>query len=375
MASSFADAHITLPYGGATEITKEITGRQITTERQQPRMARKTLFGKPDGCSNFFSILVTPIVLCRAGAASTFGPIVWHPGKESVIVKIRMGMVGLVTAVLTATSACGSGGSSPKTEAPSASKDSKISALLPQTVKDAGVIKAASDATYPPMEFLQGGKTLTGFDIDLGNALGQVLGVKIQWTNLSAASIIPGLENGRFDLAMTSAQDTPERRKAFTFVDYLNSGSDLMVTSGNPKKISDFASLCGLKLGVQAGTTQLNDAKATSAKDCSGNPVDIQTFQTNDQANLALNSKRVVAVFAQSATNAYVTSVSKGQYEVVSKPYNPALIGACMSKDSKLVKAVQAGIQKLIDDGTYKTIVDKWNLKSSSVATATVNGA
>ena len=90
--------------------------------------------------------------------------------------KIRMGMVGLCTAVLAATSACGSGSSSPKAETPAASKDSKIAALLPQAVKDTGVIKVGSDATYPPMEFLEGGKTLSGFDIDLGNALGQVLG-------------------------------------------------------------------------------------------------------------------------------------------------------------------------------------------------------
>lgn len=291
--------------------------------------------------------------------------------------KIRMGMVGLFAAVLTVTSACGSGDSSAKEkqEVPKVSKDTKLADMLPQAVKDAGVIKAASDATYPPMEFLQGGKTLAGFDIDLGNALGQVLGVKIEWTNLSAASIIPGLENGRFDMAMTAAQDTPERQEFFTFVDYLNSGSDIMVTKGNPKKISDFASLCGLKLGVQAGTTQLDDAKAASSKECADKPIAIQTFQTNDAANLALNSKRVDAVFAQSAVNAYVMSVSKGQYEVVSDAYNPALIGVCMPKDSELVDAVQAGIQKLIDDGTYDKIVEKWGLESSGVDKATRNGS
>lgn len=290
------------------------------------------------------------------------------------MVNTRMGLVSLVAAVLAATSACGSGDASPAEEVPTVTKDSSIADLLPQAVQDAGALKAASDATYPPMEFLEGGKNLTGFDIELGDALGQVLGVKIEWTNLSAASIIPGLENGRFDLAMTAAQDTPERREFFTFVDYLNSGSDIMVASGNPEGISDFASLCGLQLGVQAGTTQLDDAKAASAKSCGDDPIDIQTFQTNDAANLALNSGRVDAVFAQSAVNAYVMSVTNGQYEVVSDVYNPALIGVVMPKDSELVEAVQAGMQKLIDDGTYGEIVEKWGLESSSVEEATING-
>lgn len=301
-------------------------------------------------------------------------PIVWQNCKELNIVKNRYGLIACAAAVMLTTAACGSSSGEPaKAAKPSVSVDASLRAKLPTEVKDSGVIKSASDATYPPMEFKAHGTDLTGFDIDLGNAIAKVLGVKMQWTNLSAASIIPGLENGRFDVALTSAQDTPERQAVFDFVDYMNIGSDLIVAAGNPTKISDFKSLCGKRLGVQSGTTQLADAQKRQA-DCGSDKIDIQSFPTNDAANLALSSGRVDAVYAQSPVNAYVVDQSNKRYEVVGEPYEPTLVGAVLPKGSKLVDAFEGAAKKLVEDGTYADLVKKWNLESSAVHEITVNG-
>jgi len=294
-------------------------------------------------------------------------------------VKLHKNMIrllGPLCLLVATTAACGDGGSSEGADTvPTATVDTTLSDKLPSAIKDAGVIKMATDATYPPMEFFDtDGKTFIGFDIDLGDAIGQVLGVDVEWNNLSAASILPALDSGRFDVALTAAQDLPERREIMSFVDYFKVGSNLIVKAGNPSDLSDFASLCGHKLGVQAGTAQLEDAKARQ-KDCdSSEPIELQTFQTNDAANLALNSGRVDAVYAQTIVNAYVMSQAGGQYEVLEAAYNESLVGAVFSKDSELVEAVQGAVQKLIDDGTYDDIVKKWGLESGAVEEATING-
>jgi len=258
-------------------------------------------------------------------------------------------------------------------------QNTELSDSLPQDIKDAGELQVATDATYPPMEFFDtDGKTFVGFDIDLGNAIGQVLGVDVKWNNLSAASILPALDSGKFDMAITAAQDLPERREIMTFVDYFNVGSNLMVKSGNPEDISDFASLCGKSLGVQAGTAQLEDAKARQ-QDCGAEPIDLQTFQTNDAANLALNSGRVDAVYAQTIVNAYVMSQAEGQYEVIDGAYNEAPVGvvfsatAGASPDSELVTAIQGAVSELIENGTYDDIIKKWGLEQGAIDTATIN--
>lgn len=295
--------------------------------------------------------------------------------------KVRFGLVGCVIAVAATSAACSSGGttggngtsaSGSVSSAPTSAVDATLVAKLPAAIKSAGAVKIASDATYPPMEFQNAGQ-LTGFDIDLGNAIAQLLGVKVTWTNLSAAAIIPGLSNGRFDAAITAAQDLPSRRPFFTFVDYLNAGSDLMVASGNPKNISDFTSLCGLKLGVQAGTAQLLDAKKQQSA-CGSNQISIQTFQTNDQANLALSSGRVDAVYAQSVVNAYVLKTASGKYQVVGRSYDATPVGVVLPKGSALLAAVQGAVEKLLSNGTYSALIQKWNLQTSAVEKVTVNG-
>lgn len=288
--------------------------------------------------------------------------------------KVRIGLVGCIAAVLATTAACGSGSSAggATSNAPSPVVDAALAAKLPSAIKSAGAIKIASDATYPPMEFQSAGQ-LTGFDIDLGNAIAQLLGVKVTWTNLSAAAIIPGLSNGRFDAAITAAQDLPSRRPYFTFVDYLNAGSDLMVASGNPKNISGFSSLCGLNLGVQAGTAQLLYANKQQDA-CGSKRINIQTFQTNDQANLALSSGRVDAVYAQSVVNAYVLTKAAGKYQVVGQSYDSTPVGVVLPKNSPLLAAVQGAVEQLVMNGTYSTLIKKWHLETSAIAKVTVDG-
>ena len=81
-----------------------------------------------------------------------------------------------------AAAGCGSnsleGGS---TSAPTSAPSSAPSSGRPQKMKSAGKIVVGFDASYPPNEFLQGGKTVVGMDVDLFNAVAQKFGVTVDW--------------------------------------------------------------------------------------------------------------------------------------------------------------------------------------------------
>jgi polar amino acid transport system substrate-binding protein len=276
--------------------------------------------------------------------------------------------------------ACGgsSTGDPSSSEIPEAQADQALNAKLPPSIRDAGVLTVPLDATYPPMEYFDtDGKTIIGFDLDIGRAVAQVLGVDIEFTNLAFPSILTSLQGDRFDMTITAISDIPERRDVVTFVDYFSTGSNVLVPKGNPNSIGDFTTLCGRPVGVQAGTTQLIDAEKRQA-DCvnAGKPkLDLSTFQTNDAANLALSSGRVDAVYAQSVVNAYVMTQAPSKYEVVGEELNKTPVGIAIVKDkTQLIEAVQGAVQKIIDDGTYAKILEKWNLESGAIPTATING-
>ena len=183
-------------------------------------------------------------------------------------------------------------------------------ALLPAEIREAGVLRIASDPTYPPFEFYDtDNKTLIGWDADMGDAIGAVLGLKVEHVPATFDTILPGLASGKYDLGMSTFSVTEERRKAVDFVPYLQGGTGLAVAPGNPEKLSvEAQSLCGKAIAAQKGSIQSLDILPAFSKKCTeaGNTaIDMQFFPTQNDANLALTSGRVQGVMADSVSLAY----------------------------------------------------------------------
>jgi polar amino acid transport system substrate-binding protein len=72
--------------------------------------------------------------------------------------------------------------------------DAKLNAMLPAKLKEAGTIRVASNVEYPPFEYYDtDNTTIIGLDKDLAEAIGQKLGVKLDFENMSFDAIIPAL--------------------------------------------------------------------------------------------------------------------------------------------------------------------------------------
>src|SRR2546428_9456865 len=100
--------------------------------------------------------------------------------------------------------ACGStsgGGGTPTAVVGSATPDSAAASKVPADVRNKGTITVAADATYAPDEFIGAdGTTVEGMDADLAKAIGEVLNLKVSVVNATFATIIPGLQSGKYDL-------------------------------------------------------------------------------------------------------------------------------------------------------------------------------
>jgi len=282
------------------------------------------------------------------------------------------------------TVACGAGGSGAGNVGPTSSatagtgsgdvgtvaKDDALAALVPADVKTDGKILVGQDQSYPPNEFVDNGKA-TGFDVDLGTAVGQVLGVQVEFQNSDFSGIIPGLAAKKYEMGMSSFSITAERLQTVDMISYYKAGTSLGVLKGNPDgiKVDD---LCGKKVAVQKGTTQVEDLdKKNAACTGAGKPaIDITQFQAQTDVNLALTAKRVQAELADSPVVDYAVKQTNGALEVIGEPYDTAPYGIVLNKNSgDYGKAVQGALQKLIDSGAYKKILDKWGLSSAGAVT------
>ncbi|WP_406202998.1 ABC transporter substrate-binding protein [Kitasatospora sp. NBC_01560] len=292
-----------------------------------------------------------------------------------------------VASLSLALTACGSSGSSDGgSSAPNASAtvnevkaDEKLAALVPADVKSAGKVVVGTDASYAPNEFKDDNGKIVGMDVELANAIAAKLGLKADVQDSQFTAIIPGIQSNKFQLGMSSLTDNKEREQTVDLVTYFNAGSAIAVKKGNPDKINA-DDLCGKKIAVQTGTTQAQEITDTRNPACvkagkpgivnDGDKFDLQTDVTN-----AVVSGRDQAMMADSPVVDYAIKQSGGQLEKLGATYDSAPYGVAVAKGSALAPAVQAAVQSLIDDGTYKQILTKWGVEAGALDKSTLNGA
>lgn len=272
-----------------------------------------------------------------------------------------------------ANSAAGSPVAAPATGGSAAAGAGKVS--LPADLAGKGTIDVAGVSDYPPMSFSENGK-IVGFNVDLLNAAAGVLGTKFNIVDTAFDDLIPSIKSGRVLIGEGGATDLKTGEQQTTFVDYLEVGTQIIVPKGNPKKVSGPDTLCGLSVGVLAGTPDYIDALTKFSNDCksAGKPgIKQSTFKTADQAVLALTSGRLDAEYDSNVVQAYRVSQHM-PVETVGDVMFKFPIGFQVVKDRPdLAQALEKAIQVLIDNGTYKSLVAKWNLGGSEAKSATIN--
>jgi polar amino acid transport system substrate-binding protein len=234
------------------------------------------------------------------------------------------------------------------------------------------------------MEFYDANHKPAGFEVDLVAAIAAKLGIKIAFQEQSFDAIIPALQAGKHDLAVSSMSDTVDRQKVLDFVDYFNGGASLIVAKGNPKNVTGLSGLCGQKVAAEAASWEI-DVLASASKDCTskGKKAIITVAAPSDSnAQTALRAGNVAAYLSDSQAAAYAAKVAgNGKYfDLLVDPkfptgYESGLIGVGILKSNTKVRdAVHAALVDLFKDGTYKTLLKKWNLASFAVAAPTING-
>ncbi|HEY5099118.1 MAG TPA: ABC transporter substrate-binding protein [Gaiellaceae bacterium] len=260
----------------------------------------------------------------------------------------------------------------------SAAKNPKIAAEVPKAIAAKGTLIVASDATYAPMEFVAtNGKTVVGVDADLAKAIGNVLGLTFKMKNATFDGIIPGLQAGKYDIGMSSFTDTKARQKVVDFVTYFSAGTSFYTKASGGTTVKGLASLCGLTVSVENGTTEQSDATAQSAKckKAGKAAVKVSAFPDQNAANLAITSGKAQIGMADSPVAAYIVKQSHGQFKLTGTSYGTAPYGIALPKGNGMTKPVLDAVKLLITNGTYKSILAKWGLQGGAISNPKINGA
>jgi polar amino acid transport system substrate-binding protein len=279
----------------------------------------------------------------------------------------------------TATAAAKGGGTPAAGTAPAATKPAaaKIDITGVDELKD-GTLDIGSDIAYAPIEFLdEKTNQPVGLDVDLANAMADALGVKAKFNNGAFDGLLPALDAKRYDAIMTAMTASASRKQTVDFVEYFNAGSGIIVSKNNPKAIKTADDLCGKKVAVQEGTTQVDFIIGTvdapggqdkKCKDAGKGGIEMLKFPTDPDAVQALVAGQADAEMADFPVAAYSAQQSAGKLEVVPNQIEPAPYGIALRKTSKpLNEALTKAFAEIKKNGKYDEILKKWNLEAGKL--------
>lgn len=263
--------------------------------------------------------------------------------------------------------------------------DENLHAMLPGELRGKTArITVGTESGYPPFEYTNEAGRIVGFEIDLFDAASDRLGLKYTFHDMPWDSLIDELYASNVDVVAAAMSDTEVRQKESDFVDYYNDSDAIMVAAGNPLGIKTLADLCGRKVAVLGGTdpedytSQQTALMALNQGDCRAEPITIMPFDTDADALAEVEAGRADAELTQWSTGAYnAKQIGSGDvFEVANTEIiNPTPLGFRFLKgDVELVRAYQASLQSLIDDGTYAEILERHDLSVGALEKATING-
>ncbi|WP_018658363.1 ABC transporter substrate-binding protein [Actinomadura flavalba] len=260
---------------------------------------------------------------------------------------------------------------------PAGGPDARLAGLVPDAVKSDGKIVIGVDATYAPNEFLDtDGKTVIGWERELFDAVAAKLGLKTEWVPSKFDDIVPGVQSGKYEVGVSSFTINDDRKKAVAMISYFNAGTQWATKKGNPAGI-DPDDACGKSIAVQKGTVQADEdlpARQKKCKDAGKPEIKVSPYQGQDQATNAVVSGKEDAMLADSPITAYAVKETGDQLATLGSIYDAAPYGFILGKDqAKFAEAVQGATKALLDDGTYKKVLEKWNVQAGAITDPAVN--
>jgi polar amino acid transport system substrate-binding protein len=272
----------------------------------------------------------------------------------------------------------GCSSSDPAPTSAEATASAPLASALPDQIRSAGEVTIATTNFAPANYTTPGSNTMQGFNIEIAEAMAKQLGVRVTWANVPFDAQIPGVQSGKYDSSVAAMTDNKTREEQVDFMDYLSTGSVLVVPKGNPQKVTGAADgACGLRVSSMIASDEANNLKLMEAAcKAAGRPAPKPvSFASAADKQLGLASGRVDAIFwADMSVAPYVEQVGD-QIDVVPLTFTPrSTLGMIFTKqNAQLRDAFLTAMKAIQADGTYDSILAKWKVTSIKLDNPGIN--
>ncbi len=223
-----------------------------------------------------------------------------------------------------------------------------------KTVQDGKLVMATS-AAFPPYEYYSDEESdkIIGIDAEIAGLIAEKLGLELVIEDIEFASIISGVQQGKFDMGMAGMTVTEERKKNVDFsTNYAKGVQAIIVPEGSEIKTAD--DLPGHMIGVQESTTGHIYCEGDFGAE------NVTAYSTGAFAVEALKKGKVDCVVTDNNPAKAYVSVNEGLV-ILDSAYTEEDYAIATSKNNPdLTKAIDEALKELIEDGSVQEVLDKY---------------
>lgn len=217
----------------------------------------------------------------------------------------------------------------------------------------------ATNAEFPPYEYHEG-NDIVGIDVEIAKAVADKLGYELQVEDMAFDSIIPAIQSGKADIGVAGMTVTEERKKNVNFTDSYATGVQvIIVKEDSPIQTADdlFVEGNNYAVGVQIGTTGDIYCSDDIQKKGLGT---VEQYNKGADAVQALLTGKIDCVVIDNEPAKEFVKANTG-LKILDTEYVIEDYAIAIAKDNEeLTKQINDALKELIQDGTVKTILDKY---------------
>jgi polar amino acid transport system substrate-binding protein len=243
----------------------------------------------------------------------------------------------------------------------------------PKDLVQPGSLIIGINTGIPPMAFMDGNKP-KGFDVEMAASVARAMCLKPKFENMAFTGLLPGISAKKFDILSASVGITPARKKAFDFVPDFSAGVRLVTLKTSKLYFKSEYDTCGHTVSTKAGSVEAHALEKVKAQCPAGKPMTLSVYPSDNEAMQQLYKGDVDASFLDWPLAAYAIKMDPRITEASpilsgDGPGTPRHIDGLVIRkgNTEMVTAVNAAVSKLMADGSYQKLLDKFNLPDGAV--------
>jgi polar amino acid transport system substrate-binding protein len=236
----------------------------------------------------------------------------------------------------------------------------------PAALAAKGTLSYCATIDNPPRAYFDEKQQPIGFEVELGVEIAARMGLKVNWTQLKFPGLVPALQAQQCDALMQELFIRPERLEIIDMVPFSRTGQQIVVRRNDNSPGAGLEDLGGKKIAVPNGTTIHNLAiEANKKLKESGKPeINLVVLPTTTDTFQQLATSQVDAVGTTSTAGAYYVRLRPNDFKAKGNPFGLIGTGIGIRKgNTDLTNAIKKSFDSIVADGTYKKLIDKWNMQ------------